>query len=155
MDGWPCSASCLALGESGSAGVICDLYCVERSVVPSLLRADCIFRCCYTVNVHNQQWWPKSRMAGRGRLSMSTAPWLQPETHIKRNATRHDCLPSKLGGGDTKWKIMPWRKKYFVLSNQAWQHNEPNEPTKERPFSYVLRKSPFASVSTSQQGYDS
>jgi hypothetical protein len=26
--------------------------------------------------------------------------WLEPETHTKRQATQHDCLPSLLGDGD-------------------------------------------------------
>jgi hypothetical protein len=52
-------------------------------------------------------------------------------------------------------------KKYFVLGRLDWtrqdknllyQHDEPNKPTMEGPLSYVLPESPFASVSTSQQG---
>jgi hypothetical protein len=52
----------------------------------------------------------------------------EPETHIKRQATRHDCLP---------------------------RLDEPNEPTKEEPLSLVLYKSPFLSVLTVSKGHPS
>ncbi len=52
------------------------------------------------------------------------------------------------------------RKNLFVLGgikqprqdkNLLHRHvDEPNEPTKEGPLSYVLHESPFASVSTSE-----
>jgi hypothetical protein len=42
--------------------------------------------------------------------------WLEPETHIKRQATQHDCLPSLLGDGDKGIeKVYGEDKKYFVL----------------------------------------
>ncbi len=70
---------------------------------------------------------------------------LQPETRIKRQTTRHGCLPGFLGDGDKG------EEKYFVLGRLE-HHEEPNETTKEGPISYVLPESPFASVSNSQQG---
>jgi hypothetical protein len=35
---------------------------------------------------------------------------LLPETHIKRQATRQDCLPSLLGYGDKLIEIVQWKK---------------------------------------------
>ncbi len=37
------------------------------------------------------------------------------ETHAKRQATQHDCLPSLLGDGDKLIEIVTVRKKTFVL----------------------------------------
>jgi hypothetical protein len=79
----------------------------------------------------------------------------QPETHIMRQATQHDCLPSLLGDGCQWSEIVHRRNKYFGLGrleqsrldkNLLYRHDEPHEPTKEGPLSYVLLKSPFASV---------
>jgi hypothetical protein len=50
----------------------------------------------------------------------------RPETHTKRQATQHGCLPSLL-----------------------------DEPTKKRFLSFVLFESPFASVSTVSRGHPS
>ncbi len=74
----------------------------------------------------------------------------QPETHIKRKATWHDCLPRFLGNGDNlKWNSVRWGKKYFVLG-WLYRHGKPNEPiTKGEPLSFVLHESPFASVQQS------
>ncbi len=50
-----------------------------------------------------------------------------------------------------------WGKKYFVLGrieqprqdkNLLYQQDQPNEPTKERPLSFVLFESPFTPVPT-------
>jgi hypothetical protein len=55
-------------------------------------------------------------------------------------------------------------KKYFVLGgleqprqdkNPLYRHEEPNEPTKEGPLSFVLFESPFASVSTVSRDHPS
>ncbi len=82
-------------------------------------------------------------------------------THIpiKRQVTRHGCLPSLLGGGDkSRVKVTSEEKNCFVLEwleqprqdkNPFYRHDEPNEPTKEGPLSDVLLKSPFISVSKS------
>ncbi len=62
---------------------------------------------------------------------------LLPETHIKRQATRHDCLPSLLGD----WNCVRWWQ-IFVLGrlgqsrqdkNILYWPDELNEPTKEGP----------------------
>jgi len=74
---------------------------------------------------------------------------LLPETHIKRQATRQDCLPSLLGYGDKWIEIMYGveKNKYFVLGrleqprqdkNNLYRHDQPNEPTMEGPLSFVL-----------------
>jgi|LakMenEpi03Aug12_release.lakeMendotaPanAssembly.Ray.scaffolds.fasta_scaffold618370_1 hypothetical protein len=39
--------------------------------------------------------------------------------------------------------------------NLLYRHDKANEPTKEEPISYVLQKSPFASVSTVSRGQPS
>ncbi len=78
------------------------------------------------------------------------------ETHIKRQATRHDCLPSLLSDGD-KWIEIVYSKENNIFGrlkqprqdkNLLYRHEEPSEPTKEGPLSFVLFESPFASVST-------
>jgi hypothetical protein len=63
----------------------------------------------------------------------------QPETHAKRQATQHDCLPSLLGDG----KMYTVREKIFCIGpigaakagqkSLVYWHNKPNEPTKEGP----------------------
>jgi hypothetical protein len=73
-------------------------------------------------------------------------------------------LPAQLGG---RWRQMNWNsvrrgKKYFVLGpleqprhdkNLMYRHDEPNEPTKEGPLSFVFFESPFASVLTVRRGH--
>jgi hypothetical protein len=39
--------------------------------------------------------------------------------------------------------------------NFLYNHDEPKEPTKEAPISYVLRESPLAAVSTVSRGHPS
>jgi hypothetical protein len=56
---------------------------------------------------------------------------VHPETHTKRQATQHGCLPNLLGDG---------------------RHGKPNEPTKEGHLLFVLFESPFTSVSTVSRG---
>jgi hypothetical protein len=42
--------------------------------------------------------------------------WVWSETHTKRKATQHGCLPSLLGDGVKRnWNSVWWGKKYFVL----------------------------------------
>ncbi len=63
-----------------------------------------------------------------------------------------------MGGGDKKIEIVYGEeKKYFVLGrleqprrnkNLLYQHDKPNEPTKEGPPSFVLFETQFTSVST-------
>jgi hypothetical protein len=80
-----------------------------------------------------------------------------PEKHIKRQATRHDCLPS-LPGDEDKWIEKVYsdgKKNYFVLSrleqtgkNHLYRHEKPKEGTEGDPFSFVLFEAPFTSFST-------
>ncbi len=83
---------------------------------------------------------------------------VEPETLVKRQATLHNCFPSFLGDG-SKWIEVVYgeEKKCFVLGrlkqprqdkNLLYRHDEPKEPNKEGPLSFVLVESPFASVST-------
>ncbi len=78
---------------------------------------------------------------------------LTPETHSKRQATQHDCLPSLLGDGDKGIETVY----YFVLGRLevTWQdkyllyrHDKLSETTKEGPLLFVLFESPFTRVST-------
>ncbi len=39
---------------------------------------------------------------------------LEPETHTKRQATLHDCLPSLLGGGHKGIKILNYEEQNFL-----------------------------------------
>jgi hypothetical protein len=73
------------------------------------------------------------------------------ETHTKKQATQHGCLPSLLGDAWGQRKSRA-RKKYFVLGQleQPWlkkkllyRQDKPNESTKEGPLSCVLFESPF------------
>ncbi len=74
----------------------------------------------------------------------------QPQTLIKRLATRHDLFAQLAGRrGQMKWNS----EKNFVLGrieqrrkdkNLLYMHN--SKPTKEGPLSYVPLESPFASV---------
>jgi hypothetical protein len=65
---------------------------------------------------------------------------LHSETHIERQETQHDCLPSVMGDGDKKKEIayseeneiLYWagrleqRRQDKIL---LYRHDEPNEPT--------------------------
>ncbi len=83
--------------------------------------------------------------------SRKTQRFSQSETHTKRQATQHGCLPSLLGdGGHMNWNSVRWRKKHFALGRleQPWQdknflyrHDKSNEPAKEGPF-HLLSLSP-------------
>jgi hypothetical protein len=65
----------------------------------------------------------------------------RPETHTKRQATQHDCLPSFLGDGDTGIEIVYGEeKKYFVLGGLAAKA-ERKSPVLARQAQ--LRKDPF------------
>jgi hypothetical protein len=79
------------------------------------------------------------------------------ETHIKRQATRHDCLPSWLAMGTNELKKCTTRKTIFCTETtkaaKAGQkslepHEKPNEATKEEPLYFYSLSTPFASVST-------
>jgi hypothetical protein len=72
MEGWPCTALCLAyLGT-----VTQQVWFVRASLaVPYRLPWQEMPSCCYMVNVHNRPSRPQSWIADRGRLSMLTAPW--------------------------------------------------------------------------------
>jgi hypothetical protein len=85
------------------------------------------------------------------------------ETHIKRQAIRHDCLPRCWAMGSHKVnKYAVWKNLLYHGLDQSRQdknlvhwHSEPSEPTKEGPLSFLLQKSPFASVSTVSRGHPS
>jgi hypothetical protein len=91
--------------------------------------------------------------------------WHQPDTHIRRQATEHDCLHSLLGDGEKlSESVRGQGKKCFVLgrlelprrdNNPLYGHDKPIEPTKEEPLSFVLFESPFPSVSTVSRGHPS
>jgi hypothetical protein len=94
-------------------------------------------------------------------MAILMATMAQPETHIKRQATQHDCLPSLLSGGDKLPEIVYDDEKHVLYwtnySNlKAGQKSilpaqRAIEPTKEEPF--VLLGSPFTSVSTVSRGH--
>jgi hypothetical protein len=82
---------------------------------------------------------------------------LRPETHIiKRQATRHDCLPIWLGDGEKRIAIVYGKEKNVLLGRQEQPRKDknllywldkPEGPTKEGPLSFVLLESPFVSFS--------
>ncbi len=53
----------------------------------------------------------------KGKSNISHIPkqgsWVPPETHTKRQATHHDCLPSLLGDGDKGIEIVYGEEKIF------------------------------------------
>jgi hypothetical protein len=82
---------------------------------------------------------------------------VHPETHTKRHATQHGCLPSLLGDLNKGIEIVhTFGKKYFVPDrlehsrqnrNLLYWHGKPNEPNKEDLLSFVLFESPFTTIS--------
>jgi hypothetical protein len=66
------------------------------------------------------------------------------ETYFKRQATRHDCLPSLLGDGENELKWCTVRKKCFVLGRLEQPRHEKiilywsRGPTKKGPLSHVI-----------------
>jgi hypothetical protein len=42
-------------------------------------------------------------------------PTIEPETHIQRQATLHDCLPMLLGDGDTYVEIVYGEEKIICI----------------------------------------
>jgi hypothetical protein len=73
----------------------------------------------------------------------------EPETHIKRQVTRQDCLPSLLGDGGKLIEIVYKEEKNNFNwprqdKNLFYWHKEPNELTKEEALSSVLFKSPLS-----------
>jgi hypothetical protein len=89
----------------------------------------------------------------------------QPETHIKRQAAQHGCLPSLLGDRDKGTEIMYGKQKqlYWAIGpTRALKGDQKSlvparqaQPTKEGALSFVLFESPFTSVSTVSRGYPS
>ncbi len=73
---------------------------------------------------------------------------LYSETHTKRQATQHGCLPkcpvpSLLGDGEKETEIVYGEEKIFCTGptravkaeqNLLYRHDKPNEPTKKDPF---------------------
>jgi hypothetical protein len=86
------------------------------------------------------------------------ASLLKPDTHTKRQATQHDCLPCLLGDGDKRNDIVYGKDKNIFAqgrleqlrlnTNLLYRHDKPNAPTKEGTLSLVFFESPFISVST-------
>ncbi len=82
----------------------------------------------------------------------------KPETHTKRQATQHGCLPSLLGDGNKGIEIEYGEEGNKIVlgqlkqprqnKNLLFRHDKPNEPTKKGPLSCVLVESTFTSVST-------
>ncbi len=78
----------------------------------------------------------------------------RPETHTKRQATQHDCLPSFLGGGDKGIErvygdfVLGRQEQPRQNKNLLYQQDKPEEKNNEGPLSFVLFESPFAIVST-------
>jgi hypothetical protein len=79
----------------------------------------------------------------------------EPETHTKRQATQHGCLPSLLGGGNKEIEIVYGEEKIFstrpiraakVNNNLLHRHDKPIEPTKKGPLS-LDSLSPHSTVS--------
>jgi hypothetical protein len=75
---------------------------------------------------------------------------------IKRQATRHDCLPIWLGDGEKRIAIVYGKEKNVLLGRQEQPRKDknllywldkPEGPTKEGPLSFVLLESPFVSFS--------
>jgi hypothetical protein len=83
---------------------------------------------------------------------------VQQRSILRERRLRYDCLPSLLGDGDKEMKIMYGEEKiFYTRPTRATKagHVEPNEPTEEGPFSFVLFESPFASVSIVNRGHAS
>jgi hypothetical protein len=89
---------------------------------------------------------------------------LSPETHTKRQATQHGCLPGLLGDGDNRIKIVYGEEKNILYwddksprqnKNLVNLHGKPKKPTMEGLLSFVLFESPFTSVSTVSRGHPS
>jgi len=89
-----------------------------------------------------------------------------PETHIKSQATRHDCLPSLLGDGDKLSEkvfgeeifctgqtiVVKAGQKYLVPAHRAQCSNQGRTPF---ICTGILLESPFASVLTVSRGHPS
>ncbi len=85
----------------------------------------------------------------------------------KRQATRHDCLPSLLGDRDKELKNMYGEEKYcFVLITDLTRAVKARQKSlvpaqgaqrtnQEEPLSFVLFESPFVSDSTVSLGHPS
>jgi hypothetical protein len=79
------------------------------------------------------------------------------DTHTKRQATQHGCLPSWLGDGDKGIEKVYGEEKnilYLGLTRAAkvehnlFRQDKPYEPTKKGLISFVLLESSFTSDST-------
>jgi hypothetical protein len=86
-----------------------------------------------------------------------------PEIHKKRQATRHDCLPSLLGDGDKAIEIVYGEEKIFFSGPTRAAKAEQKffvparrtQQTNHGPLSFVLFGSRFASVSIVSREYPS
>ncbi len=94
------------------------------------------------------------RISAQFLLPLFSLVVTRPETHTKRQATKHGCLPSLPGDGDKGIEIVylqiTMRKKVFCTrptrASKAKQkyhvrHDKLKEPTKNKPLSYVLFES--------------
>jgi hypothetical protein len=74
-----------------------------------------------------------------------------------RKATRHDWFPNLLGDGKTESKLctVGGLEQPRQGRNLLYWLEEPNEPTKEGPLSYVLPEPQFALFSTASRGHPS
>jgi hypothetical protein len=85
------------------------------------------------------------------------------ETNFQRQAALHDYPPRLLGDGNTQIEIATASGKNMLFSKQSrenknllYRHYKPKETTMEETHSFVLHKSPFASVSkTVSRGHPS
>jgi hypothetical protein len=79
----------------------------------------------------------------------------QPKTHIHRQATRHDCLPSLLGDRNKYSEIVYGEEIFFctgptraaLIGPKSLVPAHRAQRTNQGPLLYVLTESPFASVS--------
>jgi hypothetical protein len=110
-------------------------------------------------------------LAVRKVLALSSVPkeWrpTKPEMHIlrdRRPSTAACPACWAMWTKELKYCIVRWGKKYFILGRLEqprqpkqffFQHDKPNEPTKEGPLSFALFECPFTSVLTGSRGHPS
>ncbi len=88
-----------------------------------------------------------------------------PETHTKRDRRPSTAAcPACWAMGPKHWNSAWWVKRYFALGRleqtkagqkYLYQHDEPDELTKDEQLSFVRFESPFTSVSTVSRGHPS
>ncbi len=130
----------------------CRLPC--RAVAAAAqLRAVGISSFCYIVNVHNRPSWLKSRMAGRGRLSIITAPcarvccwdnyskhWLPASLENVLRLDRHKSgllLVSAVKVSARQWRKEKYRARIFLLLRSPRIGIDSKVPIRQ-PYSYSV-----------------